>query len=150
MKILFDTNIILDIFLARQPFLKNAAELFAKVEQSKLEGLLGATTITTLYYLISKQLGKKQTEQVIEKLLILFEIGSVDDLVLRTSLSLDFPDYEDTVLYQVALHNQAQGIVTRDREGFGKGTLPVYSPEELLKSLNLLEDKGSKKAKRTD
>lgn len=150
MKILFDTNIILDIFLARQPFLNNAAELFAKVEQSKLEGLLGATTITTLYYLISKQLGKKQTEQVIEKLLTLFEIGSVDDLVLRTSLSLDFPDYEDTVLYQVALHNQAQGIVTRDRQGFGKGTLPVYSPEELLKSLNLLEDKGSKKAKRTD
>jgi len=146
MKILFDTNIILDIFLARQPFLKNSAKLFAKVEQCKLEGILGATTITTLYYLISKQLGKKQTKQVIEKLLNLFEIGSVDHLVLRTSLSLDFPDYEDTVLYQVALHNQAQGIVTRDRKGFEKGTLSVYSPEELLNSLNLLENKESKKS----
>lgn len=140
MKILFDTNIILDLFLARQPFLENAAKLVAKVEQSKIEGLLGATTITTLYYLISKQLGKKQTKQVIEKLLNLFKIGSVDHLVLSTSLSLDFPDYEDTVLYQVALHNQAQGIVTRDRRGFEKGTLPVYSPEELLQSLNLLEN----------
>ena len=150
MKILFDTNIILDIFLARQPFLENAAKLFAKVEQGKLEGVLGATTITTLYYLISKQLGKKQTKQVIEKLLNLFEIGSVDHFVLRTSLSLDFPDYEDTVLYQVALHNQAQGIVTRDRQGFGKGTLPVYSPEELLQSLNLLENKESKKSNRTN
>ncbi len=70
--------------------------------------------------------------------------------MLRTSLSLDFPDYEDTVLYQVALHNQAQGIVTRDRQGFGKGTLPVYSPEELLKSLNLFENKESKKSNRTN
>ena len=150
MKILFDTNIILDIFLARQPFLENAAKLFAKVEEGKLEGILGATTITTLYYLISKQLGNKRTKQVIEKLLNLFEIGSVDRLVLRTSLSLDLPDYEDTVLHQVALHNQSQGIVTRDRHGFEKGTLPVYSPEELLKSLDLLEDEESKKSNKTN
>ncbi len=74
MKILFDTNIILDIFLARQPFIKNAAELFAKVEQGELVGILGATTITTLYYLISKQLGKKQTKQVIEKLINLLKL----------------------------------------------------------------------------
>lgn len=141
MKILFDTNIILDVFLARQPFLENAARLFAKVEQGNFEGILGATTITTLYYLISKQLGKKETKQAIEKLLNLFEIGSVDHLVLRTSLSLDFSDYEDAVLYQVALHNQTQGIVTRDRQGFEKGSLPVYSPEELLNSLDSLENK---------
>lgn len=57
MKILFDTNIIFDVFLARKPFLENAVKFFAKVEQGKLEGALGATTITTLYYLISKQLG---------------------------------------------------------------------------------------------
>ena len=139
MKILFDTNIILDVFLARQPFLENSARLFAKVEQGKLEGLLGATTITTLYYLISKQLGEKQTKQAFEKLLTLFKIGSVDHLILRTSLSLNFPDFEDTVLYQVALHNETQGIVTRDRQGFRKGALPVYSPEELLNSINLLE-----------
>lgn len=88
MKILFDTNIILDVFLARQPFLEYSAKLFAHVEQGKLEGVLGATTITTLYYLISKQLGKKQTKAVIEKLLNLFKIGSVDEFVLRTGLSL--------------------------------------------------------------
>ena len=87
---------------------------------------------------------------MIEKLLNLFEIGSVDHLVLRTSLSLNFPDYEDTVLYQVAIHTQAQGIVTRDRQGFRKWTLPVYSPEELLKSLNLLENKESKKSNNTN
>ncbi len=144
MKILFDTNIILDVFLARQPFLGNSAKLFAKVEQGKLIGILGATTITTLYYLISKQLGKKGTKQVIEKLLNLFEIGSVDHLVLRTSQSKDFPDYEDTVLHQVAIHTKAQGILTRDRQGFKKGTLPVYSPEELLNSLDLLENKENK------
>ncbi len=141
MKILFDTNIVLDVILARQPFLENAAKLFAKVEQGNLVGVLGATTITTLYYLISKQLGKEETKQVIEKLLNLFEIGSVDHFVLRTSLSSHFPDFEDSVLYQVALHNKSQGIVTRDRKGFKKGRLPVYSPEELLNGLNLLENK---------
>ena len=111
MRILFDTNIILDVFLARQPFLENAAKLFAKVEQGRIEGILGATTVTTLYYLISKQLGQKQTKQVIETLLNLFKIGAVDHLVLRTSLSLDFQDYEDTVLYQIAVLNQVQGII---------------------------------------
>ena len=148
MKILFDTNIILDVFLARQPFLENSTKLFAHVEQGKLEGVLCATTITTLYYLISKQLGEKQTKQMIEKLLNLFKIGLVDELVIRTSLSLDFPDYEDTLLYQVALHSQTQGIVTRDRRGFEKGRLPVYSPEELLNSMTLLEKEESKNSNR--
>ena len=77
---------------------------------------------------------------MIEKLLKLFEIGSVDEIVSGNCLSSDIQDFENTVLYQEGMHHLTLGIVTRDRQGFKKGTLLVYSSEELLNSLTLLEN----------
>ena len=58
MKVLFDTNIILDVLLNREPFVANSALLMGYVESEVIEGYLCATTITTLDYLLSKALNK--------------------------------------------------------------------------------------------
>ncbi|MFH1113104.1 MAG: PIN domain-containing protein, partial [Pseudomonadota bacterium] len=47
MKVVFDTNIVLDVLLDREPFSTSAALLFSKVERGDLDGCLCATTITT-------------------------------------------------------------------------------------------------------
>ncbi len=72
MKILFDTNIILDLLLDRQPFVNNAQALFEKVESGKIEGYIGATTVTTLDYLLTKSLSMNEAKKIIKKLLKLF------------------------------------------------------------------------------
>ena len=74
MKILIDTNVILDHFLERKPFSHAATLIFAATEQGKLETYIGATTVTTVHYLVTKYLGKKDGTSVIERLLRLFEI----------------------------------------------------------------------------
>ena len=48
MKVLFDTNVVLDVLLERRIFFAPAATLFSKVEAGEIEGLLGATTVTTV------------------------------------------------------------------------------------------------------
>jgi len=78
MKILFDTNVILDLLLDREPWAEPVAQLFTKVERGDLLGCICATTLTTIYYLASKAVGKKIAQKEIQKLLVLFEIAPVN------------------------------------------------------------------------
>jgi predicted nucleic acid-binding protein len=135
MKILFDTNTVLDLLLDREPFVDPVAQLFSLVERGDLLGCLGATTITTLYYLASKVMGRKTAQKEIQKLLVLFEIAPVNHPVLQAALQSGFPDFEDGVIHEAARFTGADGIVTRDPKGFKKAEIRIYSPEELIQEL---------------
>ncbi len=135
MKILFDTNVVLDLLLDRKLFVDSAQKLFDEVESGNIEGYLGATTITTLDYLLTKSLSAKEASHIIKKLLKLFEIAPVNRLVIEDALDSGFPDFEDAVLHAAAVHCGAQAIVTRDEKGFPKAQLAIYAPEALLNAL---------------
>lgn len=135
MKILFDTNVVLDVLLDREPFSELATKLFSKVEKKELKGFLGATTITTIYYLASKIAGKNKADQEISKLLSIFQIAPVNKSVLDKAIKSKFSDFEDSVLHEAAKQIGAQGIVTRNPKDFKKATLSIYSTEELYKML---------------
>jgi len=134
-KVLLDTNVILDVLLEREPHAAGSAAVLGVVESGLLTGLIGATTITTVYYLIEKALGARRARKHVETLLSLCEVAPVGEDVLREALARGFPDYEDAVLYEAARHARAQGIVTRDQAGFKRADLPVYTPGELLTTL---------------
>ena len=74
MKTLFDTNVILDVLLDREPFSNDAALLLSKVEQSEIIGFICATTVTTIYYIVNKALGFQAASHHIQSLLSLFVI----------------------------------------------------------------------------
>lgn len=131
MKILFDTNIILDVLLDREPFSEMACILMSEVERGHLKAFLCATTITTLHYLVQKAIGRKKAEKAIRQLLELFEITSVDKVILERALISDFNDYEDAVIHEAALEAGVQSIVSRDIQGFKHSQIQVYAPEEL-------------------
>ena len=138
MRILFDTNVILDALMNRQPHATHALSLMALVEQGRLNGIIGATTLTTIFYLISRALDSAHALKHVRTLLEIFEVASVGRAVLSDSLELAFPDYEDAVIHESAKHAGAEGIVTRDQRGFTNATLRVYSPEELHRILDSL------------
>ena len=132
MRILFDTNVILDVLLDRGPFSWTAAKLFSKVETGEISGYVCATTITTLHYLASKVVGADSAIEEINKLMMLFEVAPVNRAVLDAALSSGFKDFEDAVVHESGVYKEIQGIVTRDSDGFKKSKINIYSPEELL------------------
>jgi predicted nucleic acid-binding protein len=132
LKVIFDTNIVLDVLLDREPFSGPAALLFSKVEKSELSGYLCATTVTTIHYLIYKALGARQAQKHFGNLLSLFEIAPVNRAVLEGALRSGFEDFEDAVIHEAAAHAGLEALVTRDSKGFRRATIPVYSPDELL------------------
>ncbi|MDZ7719565.1 MAG: PIN domain-containing protein [Balneolaceae bacterium] len=138
MKILFDTNILLDVFLEREPFYDSSFTSVAIAERNVIEGWLSGTTVTTLYYLLQKGLSKKSADKHLKNILKVFHIAPVNRAVLEDAITGKFTDYEDSVLHQVAIHSGLDGILTRNQKDFKNCTLPVYSPQELLNSLDAL------------
>ena len=137
MKIIFDTNIILDVLLNREQFVKQSALLVSAVENNHIEGYLCATTITTLDYLISKNSSRDRARTEIGKLLSLFTIAEVNSRVLEMAVHSKFKNFEDAVQYYSAECSSTNGLVTRNSKDFKSAELPVYSPDELWKIISI-------------
>jgi len=138
-KILFDTNIILDVLLDRKPFSREASFLLSRVERSEISGYLCATTVTTIHYLVSKALGSQAAMRHIQSLLALFIIAPVTHQVLEKAAMLNFRDFEDAVLHEAARQAGIESIVTRNTVDFKKSTLPVFAPADLVAALLVLK-----------
>ena len=132
MNILYDTNIILDVFLERHPFFENSAYLLDLAEKRLVNGWLGATTLTTIYYLLNRELSSDKSEKIIQSLFDVFNVAPVNRFVLNSALEINFKDNEDAILHQSAFHSNLDGIVTRNKKDFSKAKLSVYTPQELL------------------
>jgi predicted nucleic acid-binding protein len=139
MKILFDTNIILDVLLDRKPFSEHASHLMSMVERSEINGFLCATTVTTIHYLLSQNLDKKKAMNSIHAIMTLFEVAAVNRLVIENALATKFSDFEDAVLHESARQAGAEYIVTRNVKDFKASKIPVYTPIEFLSTLESLD-----------
>ena len=135
MKILIDTNVVLDLLLEREPFLETAILLFEKIERGNFTGYVAATTITNIFYIIRKTEGREAALAAINRLLSGLHFCAVDRHTVETALGLGLKDFEDSIQLACATLNQLDGIVTRDRKDFIGSPLPIYSPAELLSQI---------------
>ena len=132
MNILVDTNVILDVLFDRAPFVKNSTTIMGRVERRTVNGMLCATTLTTIHYLACKHIGKNNGTAAIKKLLQIYQVAPVDYQVLLLALDSGFKDYEDSVLHSAAIKAGAEAIVTRNIKDFALSELPVFTPEEFI------------------
>jgi predicted nucleic acid-binding protein len=138
--VLFDTNVVLDVLLARQPHADAAAQLFALADTGRLEGVVCATTVTTVHYVAARAVGSRRAEALLRELLALFAVAPVDAQVLDRALDLDFTDFEDAVLHEAARAYGAGIVCTRNTPDFAKASLPVFTPLELLSAIRAAGD----------
>lgn len=136
MKALLDTNIVLDVLLDRKPHSIDSAEVFRLVEQGQAEGMLCATTITTLDYLLSQKMTRREAREVLSRLLKLFEIASVNRAVLEEALVSRMDDFEDAVLDHAAQNSGADVIITRNTKDFTRCKSRAMDPKQFLVSMN--------------
>ena len=137
MNILLDTNVILDLLLARKPYVAEAKEIFILLENHTLQGYMCATTVTTLHYLIGREKSKKEADNIIKTLLKLFSVTEVNKEVLLLACSQNGTDYEDAVIYCSCESKEIVYIITRDKKGFKHAQVPTLTPKEFLAFFNM-------------
>lgn len=133
MKVLLDTNVILDVWLAREPFWRDSALLLGKVEKKEIEGIVAPTTITTLHYLGKKVLGEDRARQLLERLLEICKVGSISSKTFKQALKSEITDFEDAVIEAVSDASKVDVIATRNIKDFKFSTISAMEPSQINK-----------------
>jgi predicted nucleic acid-binding protein len=137
MKLLFDTNVVLDVLLYRQPWVQTAQKLWAANDQQLLRGHLTATTITDIFYIARRQQNYDKAIQAVDICLKAFAIVPVERQTLLTALQLPGKDFEDNVQIACVQAAMLDGIVTRNPKDFKSASIAVFSMEDILAELSL-------------
>lgn len=120
MKIAFDTNVLIDA-IAEQRAYKDAQELIMAVARETIEGVISASSITDIYYILRKRIGDGKAREAIWNLMAVFEVADVNAEICSTALGTPMKDFEDAVLAVCAKQAGAEKVVTGD-EAFLKET----------------------------
>lgn len=132
MNILIDSNILLDVFLNRPPFVREAIELLILAEHG-FRAWVSASAITDIYYIARKALKDSSVvESKLRRLLQVVRVAGVSEREILSALDSGWPDFEDAVQNAVAESNGFDALVTRDPTGFSRADVPVYSPKDFL------------------
>ncbi len=138
MKLLIDTNVVLDLLLNREPFCNEAAKVLNLSDRAEVKEYISASAITDIYYIAYRQLRDKTiVRNMIKTLLSIVSIDCVTEQEIAEALELEWSDFEDSVQYAVAYLNEMDGIVTRNAADYKRAELSVWSPEQIVKKLEL-------------
>ena len=136
MNVLFDTNIIMDEILMREPFCVDSREVIRLCSETDTNVFLAAHTITNLFYLLWKNLSVNERKAVILNLFKTYTIVGVDaEKLIRALLNEDFKDFEDRLQVECAVAIDADYIITRDKNDFASSEIPCVTPAEFCELL---------------
>lgn len=137
MKLLIDTNVILDVLLKREPFFRDAADVLNLTQRNDVREYVSASAVTDIYYIAERQM-KDHTavKNLLKRLLMVVSIAAVSEQEIQNALKLDWSDFEDSVQYSVAFLNEMDGIVTRNPTDYQNSDIQIWLPEQVLEVLS--------------
>lgn len=137
MKVLLDTNVVLDVLLERQPWVRTSSAIWAACDQELLTGFISAAALTDVFYIARRVSGPQVAHRAVGVCLKAFDICPVTRETLEWALACPGNDFEDNVQVACAVLTDLDAVVTRDSGGFDSPPLPILSPAELLAQLGL-------------
>lgn len=133
MKVLLDTNIILDFLLMRPPHDIFARDILRFSRQGFFQTFITASSATDIFYLAKKTLKDLEVVyELFENLLKTVSIIQVDNKVIENAIKLHWKDFEDAVQYVAATYANVDYIVTRNKSDFELAEIQVVEPNEFL------------------
>lgn len=107
MKLLIDTNIVLDVLLKREPFCQDAVNVMNLAKYDDVQEYISASAVTDIYYIAYKQIKDRTLVlDLIKRLLMVVAVAAVSEQEIRNALETGWKDFEDAVQYSVVLLNE--------------------------------------------
>lgn len=135
MRVLLDTDVVLDVIAARAPFAQDAAELLDLCERGVFEAYVSGITPVNIFYIARKARNSTDLRQAVTRLLRAVRVCPVDHNALTQALTSPIKDYEDAVQHACAAAAGLDAVVTRNLDDYKNAALPVFSPPDFLRRL---------------
>ena len=133
MKVLIDTNVILDVLCNRKMFVEDSLKIFKLSEAKQIEGYISALSIANIIYIMKKELSHMNEKKILEMLSHIFNIIELNGQDLMEACNLQFNDYEDGIHCQEASRIKADYIITRNIKDYKNSVIMPISPAEFTR-----------------
>lgn len=134
MKVLLDTNILLDYLLGRSDFVEPATQLLLIGNAKLISLLVTDLTIANIAYVTRSDIPKEDFYRVMRKLSMCYEIIPIGREAVNMALEAQWNDFEDALQYYAALNAEADCIVTRNVKDFANSSIVVKTPTQFLET----------------
>lgn len=137
-KVLIDSEVIMDVLLKREPWVKHSSEILSRCDKKEINGYTTAVIISNVHYLSSKTASKYDVGILLNKLLMIMDIIPISKTSILQALNSPFKDFEDAMQNYAATHNGTiTTIITRNVKDYKHSLLKVMTPKDyLIKKLN--------------
>ena len=135
MKILIDTNVILDVLCDRPEFVEASLKVWKYCEVDQIEGYISALSIPNIVYILRKELDADKTKEMVNTLFLIFNIVDLRADDLKKAANMGSSDFEDAVQIACASRINADFIITRNIRDFKDSKVPAIKPSEFLERI---------------
>ena len=133
MRILVDTNVLIDVVTMREPFLADSVKIFKLCQEKVVVGAIAAHSISNMSYILRKDFSRDKLREIFLNLFEVFRVEAVDFSKLLATVADDtFTDFEDCLQVQCAKSFRADYIITRNVKDFAASEIPAVTPEDFF------------------
>ena len=132
MKLLIDTNVLLDLIFKRSGY-DNSIKLFKKIREKEIISYITASSVTDLFYIIRKETKDlNRTYTILENIFYLVTVISVTEQDIQDAFKQKWRDFEDCVQYTTGYNNRVDYLITLNKKDYEDSSIPVITPSEWL------------------
>lgn len=136
MRVLLDTNVIIDVLAKREPFYRDALMVLKYSEMGRITGIITASCVTDIMYILRKYLQAPQLRKSVQSLVSILDVCDVTKEDILQAFALEMADYEDALQAQCASKSDTQYVITRNTKDFINSSINAIEPEKFLEILN--------------
>ncbi|HSR93046.1 MAG TPA: PIN domain-containing protein [Gemmatimonadales bacterium] len=140
LRVFVDTDVILDLVLARPDFLPEASRLFALIQNGQIEACTSPLVLSNLFYILTKKISAEEAIKALRKLRALLRVLPIDERMIDMALASSFNDFEDAVQYYAAVSADLDALVTRNKKDYGSAEIPILTAAECVASYHSTRD----------
>ena len=132
MKLFLDTNVVIDVIAAREPFVTDSRAIFNLCETGKAEGSVSALTLCTVSYVLRKFVTPGTMRTKLREFRNVLTPIDLSVSLLDKAISSSISDFEDAIQFYTAVYSETDYIITRNVKHFPQDNIPVLTPTEFL------------------
>lgn len=137
MKLLIDSNILLDILQEREPFIVDSYQIWNLCEKKKVDGFISNLTFANIVYIMRKQIQSNNIDHILNYMSRIFNFEDLQFADLQNAASLKWKDFEDAIQYVTAERIHADYIITRNTKDFQNAEITALTPNEFLEKFHI-------------
>lgn len=132
MRLLLDTNILLDVILTGRAGNGTSTQILDLCESGTHQGLVAWQTLPTVSYYHRKGHTVRETWDMLRDLLVFIEVPTVGKSDLLKAWRYTLTDFEDALQVACGEADRADLIITRNIRDFTSSPIAACTPEDFL------------------